>query len=325
MTKHEFIETLNHWGRSKTPFLFLVDFEIQKPVAIKLSEVNSSEILFWMNGFTNEVKVDLISTEKKLELDQRSLLFSDYKTKFDIVKERLVYGDSFLTNLTVKIPISSNYSLKDIYSAAKAKYKLLYHDEFLVFSPETFIKIHNGKIFSYPMKGTIDASVDNAREIILNDRKEIAEHTTIVDLIRNDLSLVATDVTVKRFRYLEELKTTSKNLLQVSSEIEGNLPVDYLSDLGNIIVSLLPAGSVSGAPKKKTLEIIAEAEGGDRGYYTGAVGIFNGESVDSAVMIRYIEKQHGNLFYRSGGGITAQSEIDKEYQEIKDKIYVPID
>jgi len=58
MTKHEFIETLNHWGRSKTPFLFLVDFEIQKPVAIKLSEVNSSEILFWMNGFTNEVKVD---------------------------------------------------------------------------------------------------------------------------------------------------------------------------------------------------------------------------------------------------------------------------
>lgn len=325
MTKHEFIETLNHWGRNRTPFLFLVDFEIQKPVAIKLSEINSSEILFWMNGFTNEVKVDLTSTEKKLELDQRSLLFCDYKTKFDFVKERLVYGDSFLTNLTVKIPISSNYSLKDIFSAAKAKYKLLYHDEFLVFSPETFIKIHNGKIFSYPMKGTIDASVDNAQELVLNDRKEIAEHTTIVDLIRNDLSLVATDVTVKRFRYVEELKTTSKNLLQVSSEIEGNLPVDYLSDLGNIIVSLLPAGSVSGAPKKKTLEIIAEAEGGDRGYYTGVVGLFNGESVDSAVLIRYIEKQQGNLFYRSGGGITAQSEIAKEYQEIKDKIYVPID
>ena len=100
--------------------------------------------------------------------------------------------------------------------------------------------------------------------------------------------------------------------------------MDYHRQLGNLLVKLLPAGSVSGAPKPKTCAIIRHTEGEDRGFYTGVFGYFDGVNLDSGVMIRYIEQQHGTSFYRSGGGITTQSEAAKEYQELLDKIYVPV-
>jgi para-aminobenzoate synthetase component 1 len=193
-----------------------------------------------------------------------------------------------------------------------------------VFSPETFVRIENGKIYSYPMKGTIDASIDNAEEIIINDEKEKAEHITIVDLIRNDLSIVAQDVIVEKFRYIDNIKTHNKNILQVSSRIAGKMPDKYEESIGDIIFKLLPAGSVSGAPKKKTVEIIKYAENYERGYYTGICGIFDGKNLDSAVMIRFIEKIGGELYFKSGGGITFMSDPQLEYQELIDKVYVPI-
>lgn len=237
----------------------------------------------------------------------------------------LNYGDTFLTNLTIKTPVETGHSLRDLFFASKARYKLFVRDQFLVFSPEIFIQIRDGKIYSNPMKGTIDAGVPGAADIILNNRKEMAEHITIVDLIRNDLSMIANDVHVSRFRYIDELKTNHKSLLQVSSEIVGTLSEDYLSKLGNIVTALLPAGSVSGAPKQKTVEVIAQAEQEKRGYYTGVVGYFDGKNLDSGVMIRFIEQVGKKFFYRSGGGITTQSDPEVEYQETIDKVYVPID
>lgn len=174
------------------------------------------------------------------------------------------------------------------------------------------------------MKGTIDADIPGAAEAILNDEKEKAEHITIVDLIRNDLSLVADHVYVSKFRYIDKLKTSHKDLLQVSSEITGTLPPDYHSRIGDILVSLLPAGSVSGAPKQKTVQVIAEAEQEKRGYYTGVFGYFDGHLLDSGVMIRFIEQCNNQLYFRSGGGITTQSDAKTEYQEAIDKVYVPL-
>jgi para-aminobenzoate synthetase component 1 len=211
-----------------------------------------------------------------------------------------------------------------LYFQTLAKYKVCWKNKFLVFSPETFVKIADGKIFSYPMKGTINASILNAEKMILNDQKELAEHVTIVDLIRNDLSTIASGVKVERFRYVEKLRTNQKDLLQVSSEISGILPGDYYSTIGSILISLLPAGSVSGAPKNKTLEIIEESEREKRGYYTGVVGYFDGKNLESGVMIRFIEQVKDLFYYRSGGGITSQSKMENEYQEAIDKIYVPI-
>jgi len=174
------------------------------------------------------------------------------------------------------------------------------------------------------MKGTIDSSVPDAKRKILNDLKETAEHHTIVDMIRNDLSMVSTNVKVEKFRFINRVKTFNKTLLQVSSKITGQLPVDYQAHLGNVLFTLLPAGSICGAPKKKTLEIISKSETYKRGYYTGVFGIFDGSELQSAVMIRFIEKNGTEFLFKSGGGITFYSDPVKEYQELIDKVYVPI-
>jgi para-aminobenzoate synthetase component 1 len=233
-------------------------------------------------------------------------------------------GDTYLLNYTQPTQVETNLSLEEIFHVSSAPYKIYLKDKFVCFSPETFVKIRDGKIYSYPMKGTIDAGIENAEQIILSDSKEIAEHNTIVDLIRNDLSLVAENVTVEKFRYLSHIKTNHKNLWQVSSQISGDLPKNYNESIGDILFTLLPAGSISGAPKKKTLEIIEETENYDRGYYTGVFGIFDGKNLDSCVLIRYIENQNGQLVYKSGGGITFMSEAEKEYEEMLKKVYVPI-
>jgi para-aminobenzoate synthetase component I len=318
---NEFKSVLNKWGQEKVPFLFVIDFEMEKPLAWRVSEIDKEEILFDLNGITND-KQGRISGDVTLEKFPREL--AEYKNAFDKVMNHLSYGDSFLTNLTIKTEISINQSLKQLFHSSHAKYKLWMKDQFLVFSPETFVQIKNGKICSYPMKGTIDAAIPNASEIIISDEKELSEHITIVDLIRNDLSIIATNVQVVRFRYIDTINTSDKTLLQVSSEITGDLPEDYLKCLGDMITSLLPAGSVSGAPKTKTIEIIQEAEEKKRGYYTGVFGYFDGQNLDSGVMIRFIEQQGDRFFYRSGGGITTQSKLESEYQEAIDKIYVPV-
>lgn len=123
--------------------------------------------------------------------------------------------------------------------------------QFVCFSPESFVRIKNGKIYSYPMKGTLDASLPNAEEVLMNDEKEAAEHATIVDLIRNDLSRVAERVRVDRYRYIDVLHTNKGDILQTSSEISGKLPSDYHKRIGDILAAMLPAGSITGAPRIK--------------------------------------------------------------------------
>lgn len=235
----------------------------------------------------------------------------------------MLRGDSFLLNLTVATDLDTDFTLEEIFIRSKARYKLLVPDRFVCFSPETFVILSDGKISSFPMKGTIRADIPNADHIILNDYKESAEHHTIVDLIRNDLNRVATDVRVERFRYIDRLVTNRGEILQVSSQVTGNLPEDYLSRLGDLIFDMLPAGSISGAPKAATVRIIREAEKEDRGFYTGIFGYFDGKSFRSAVMIRFIEQQGNRLRFRSGGGITVNSDCSAEYQEVLQKVYLP--
>lgn len=323
MSIHDFKNQMNEWGRERVPFLFVIDFEMQKPWIKRLDEIDPGKVLYAINGVSNEM-CEVVGQDQLFIQEINPVPFLEYQKKFDFVFERLQYGDSFLVNLTIKNEIKLMAPFKTIFHNSKAKYKLLFDDEFLCFSPEIFVQIRDGKIFSYPMKGTIDAAVQDAAHVILTDQKELAEHVTIVDLIRNDLSLVANDVTVTRFRYLDQISTQHKTLLQVSSEIAGVLPEGYQNRLGDILVALLPGGSVSGAPKVKTAEIIAQAEGEPRGYYSGIVGYFDGTNLDSGVMIRYIERKNDKFFYRSGGGITTQSKAEIEYQETIDKVYVPL-
>jgi para-aminobenzoate synthetase component 1 len=264
-----------------------------------------------------------VSGSDSFRLEMTPVPFERYREAFNSVMQHLRRGDTYLINLTMPTVIEVNLSPADIYSRARAPYRLLVNGRFVCFSPETFVTIHDGIIRSYPMKGTIDASVPEAEKKIMSDEKEIAEHNTIVDLIRNDLSMVADEVRVKRYRYIYRVDTNRGALLQVSSEITGRLPEGRRGEIGTIMSALLPAGSVTGAPKEKTVEILKAIEGYERGFYTGVFGYFNGRDLDSGVMIRFIEEDEGLLIYKSGGGITAMSNVKLEYEELINKVYVP--
>jgi para-aminobenzoate synthetase component I len=318
------ISRMNYYGKNHVPFLFIIDFDIQHPVLIPLADLDGEAILFSINGFANHNDHVYGKTNRAVIQNKYPISYTEYRNKFDFIIRHQMSGNSYLLNLTCPTKIQTDLSFTEIYHRCRAKYRLLYKDTFLVFSPETFITIHDGTISSHPMKGTIDAALPDAEKRILNDEKEFSEHLTIVDLIRNDMNRVATKVTVERFRYVEKVVSSEKTLLQTSSMITGQLGRDYHERIGSIIASLLPAGSVSGAPKKKTVEIIHEAEQYERGYYTGIFGYFDGTKLDSGVMIRYMEKIDDDIYYKSGGGITVYSDPEMEYQELIDKIYVPI-
>ena len=318
---NNFIELMNQYGSEKEPFMFIIDFEMKYPEIFKLSSV-PEDIKFRTPLLSNFDQPE--NCAAGISLIKYPVSYRRYSEAFRNVHRNISLGNSYLLNLTFPTPIETDLTLEEIFSVSVSKYKLLYKNKFVVFSPEIFVRISNGEIKSYPMKGTIEASHTDAEAVILNDGKEMAEHNTIVDLIRNDLSIFADNVEVSRYRFIDEIKTGGDILLQVSSEIKGKLAPGYTNHLGDIITGMLPAGSVTGAPKKQTLEIIRESEKYDRGWYTGVFGVFDGSSLDSAIMIRYIEDDAGRLVYKSGGGITYLSDPEKEYRELISKIYVPV-
>jgi len=322
--REQLIAQINSLAALHIPFLFITDYKILKGYVIKQDELNENFIQFQFGPHAAHHSIPCYPSSEPNRWQLFPVTPKEYQAKFEYVAEQIHKGNSFLTNLTQPTEVKTNLSLFDLFQTGVAKYKLWLRGQFTVLSPETFIQIRDGIISSFPMKGTIDASIPNAQDLVLNDPKEAAEHATIVDLIRNDLSLVASSVEVKQYRYVEKLTTNRQDLLQVSSQISGRLPDNYYERMGDIIFALLPAGSISGAPKTKTLEIIEQVEGYDRGYYTGICGYFDGENLDSAVMIRFIEQNGEQLIYKSGGGITAQSEMMKEYEELIQKVYVPI-
>ena len=302
-------------------FLFILDFSLNNAFIISTSECKTQCILYEIEGKSNFTKE---KSRSDIQVKKHVVPYNAYHEAFQQVQKEIHKGNSYLVNLTFPTPIDVNASLEEIFHASSSRYKILYKDKFLVFSPECFVKIADGKISTFPMKGTIDASLENAEKTLLNNEKETAEHATIVDLLRNDLSRVASNVKVEKFRYIEKISTSGKDLLQMSSIVSGDLPKDYISNIGDILIELLPAGSICGAPKKATLKIIEDSEKYDRGFYTGVFGIFDGINLNSGVMIRFIENQDGQLIYKSGGGITAKSDPLEEYQELIDKIYVPL-
>ena len=373
--KQEIIDKINRLASQDEPFLFVINYQGDKAFIRLLSDINPEECLFdfegrgnlshawketWKEGTSEKETWKKETSEEEISETTWQIeppLYEDYERSFNIVKSNIMAGNSYLTNLTCRVPVSCNLSLEDIFHRAKGKYKLLLRRKrnltpFVCFSPETFVRIKGGRIYSYPMKGTLDASLPNAEKQLMEDRKEAAEHATIVDLIRNDLSRVADDVRVDKYRYIDVLHTNKGDILQSSSEISGRLPEDYPHHLGEILDAQLPAGSITGAPKDKTMQIIQEAEGYDRGFYTGIMGIYDQGELNSAVMIRFIEEETSpvdfeadgeknfkakegkasegkepkasrKLYFKAGGGITSKSDCRKEYEEVIQKIYLP--
>ncbi|WP_300725431.1 aminodeoxychorismate synthase component I [uncultured Bacteroides sp.] len=322
--RDEAVAKMNLWGKQGKSFFFLIGFDEKRCIVERPEDIPSDELLYRFPEVTNAGNT---GTAKPLDFlwETQPESFESYRRSFDVVSRNLHAGNSFLTNLTCATPVKTDLTLRQIFDYAEARYKLWMKDKFVFFSPEIFVRIIDGMICSYPMKGTIDATLPDAENRLLEDMKESAEHATITDLIRNDLSQISDGVTVTRYRYIDKLQTYKGPLLQMSSEIRGRLPEDYATRLGDLFFRMLPAGSITGAPKKKTVDIIREAETYERGFYTGVAGFFDGKNLDSAVLIRFIEQlPDGTMVFKSGGGITFQSDVRAEYNEMKQKIYVPI-
>ena len=310
----DLISKLNYYGKNKTPFFFIISYDLKSYDVIPLSNLPQN-ILYNINDNPTTNKNNLLKIIKPN--------YEQYQKKFNSIINNIKQGNTYIANLTDISIILDDLDLNSVYNNANSKYNLFYKDKFVSFSPETFIKISNNSISSYPMKGTIDANIKNAKDILLNNQKELAEHTMVVDLIRNDLSIVSSNVKVDKFRYIEKINAGNKELYQSSSKITGQLSNNWNEQLGNIITKLLPAGSITGTPKKSTIKILENIENYNRDFYTGIWGIFDGETLDSSVLIRFIEKQNDNLIYKSGGGITIDSNCIDEYNEMINKVYIP--
>ncbi|SFZ98489.1 Para-aminobenzoate synthase, aminase component [hydrothermal vent metagenome] len=309
---------INDLGKKNIPFLFIISYDKTKIFVQELDKLDK-DIFYKVE---NSYNYNMQKKTKNFTFTKSPIDFKTYENSFSKVIEEIRSGNTYLLNLTFKTTIESSLTLKEMFFLSKSKYKLYFKDEFICFSPENFINIENSTISTYPMKGTIDASIHSAKEKILNNEKELAEHVMIVDLMRNDLGIVGRDIDVENFRYVEKIHAGEKDLLQVSSKITAKLKSNWHENIGHILNKLTPAGSITGTPKKSTVEIISNIEDYERGFYTGVFGIYNGKTLNSSVMIRFIEQEENALVYKSGGGITIDSNVKDEYKELIDKIYI---
>ncbi|MDR2532446.1 MAG: anthranilate synthase component I family protein [Oscillospiraceae bacterium] len=188
-------------------------------------------------------------------------------------------------------------------------------------SPETLAKLHNGRLFTFPIAGTRPRGADAHEDALLeqdllSDKKELSEHNMLVDLGQDDLKKISKPGSVKIEKYMRILRFS--HVMHICSEISGDIR-ENLTGL-DTINAVLPAGTLSGAPKARAMQIINELENNKRGIYGGAIGYldFTG-NMDTCIAIRIAYKKGGKVFIRSGAGIVAESVPETEYQECVNK------
>lgn len=324
-------DQMDQWTASHTPFLAIIDFEQQAPLLYRLADLNGKEtpIYYEFPKLNNSAVFshDKVSEDILVTPVKYTRAYEDYTTRFTHAIELMQKEKVDVINLTRETLLEVEGSLKGIYAAANSKYKLLVNNKFVCCSPEIFVRIGEDNVIrTYPMKGTIDANIPDAKNIVLNSEKEQQEHRATVDVLIEEFSEVAESVEVANYRYLDRLTTTDRDLYQVSSEVVGQLKDEYRGKYGSLLKRMLPAGSIVGAPKDRAYQIIRSVEGYKRGYYTGICALYDGLEFDSCVLIRFIEEaEDGKFFYKSGGGITSDSVCDLEFEETLNKIYVPLD
>ena len=188
-------------------------------------------------------------------------------------------------------------------------------------SPETLVKLQDGVLHTFPLAGTRPRGKTKEEDLqlekeLLSDEKEKSEHNMLVDLGRNDLGKISKFGTVEVEKYMSIERYS--HVMHIGSTVRGEIRDDL--DAVHAIEAVLPAGTLSGAPKIRACEIINELENNKRGIYGGAIGYidFTG-NMDTCIAIRIAYKKNGKVFARSGAGIVADSVPEKEYQECINK------
>ncbi len=259
--------------------------------------------------------------------EQADITDEDYKNMVSKGKLHCHRGDVF------QIVLSRQYSQEflgddfNVYRALRSVNPspyLFYFDYggFKIFgsSPEAHLKVSKGTANINPIAGTFRRTGDDERDKVLArqlaaDLKENAEHVMLVDLARNDLSRYAEDVAVEKFREVQFFS----HVIHLVSAVSGKLRPD--SDIIDMMTATFPAGTLTGAPKFKAMQLIDEYEHQSRGYYGGAIGFldFNGK-FNHAIMIRTFLSTGNTLYYRAGAGIVAISDESSELQEVNNKL-----
>lgn len=237
-------------------------------------------------------------------------------------------GDIFQVVLSDPITAPAQGSLFDTYRVLRTTNPSPYmvfmtsdDVEIAAASPETLARLENGRLYTYPLAGTRprgktpeeDAALEAG---LLADEKELAEHNMLVDLGRNDIGRVAALGSVQVESYHDVLKYS--HVMHIGSTVAGDLAPD--KDAVDVVDSILPAGTLSGAPKLRACQIIQDQEGDKRGIYGGAIGYLDfAGNLDTCIGIRLAYKKAGEVCVQSGAGIVADSVPAKEFQECQNK------
>lgn len=243
-----------------------------------------------------------------------------YRTAFDKLHSYILAGDIYQANLTQRFESELEGHIADYYFAMRKKSSAPYsallcinrQQHILSFSPEQFIEVNNQNIISKPIKGTISADTPDAIMHLKNSTKDRAENLMIVDLLRNDLSRVSmlNSVTVPKLFDIER----HRDVYHMVSTIQGRLTP--ATTPFEALLSCFPGGSITGAPKKRAMEIINELECTPRSAYCGSIFYWSDEgNLDSNILIRTVVHDQGKLYCWGGGGIVADSDCDAEYKE----------
>ena len=308
----------------------------QKIILIVNIKVENLEVNYRKAEIELKAMADLIINGKKAE--ERPLkIKSDYRSYFSKekycnmvvkAKEYIKEGDIFQVVLSNKIEAEIEGSILDAYrvlrSTNPSPYMFYFYSndiEISGASPETLVKLENNKLYTFPLAGTRKRGKDKEEDLelekeLLADEKELAEHNMLVDLGRNDIGKISEINSVKVDKYMSIEKFS--HVMHIGSTVSGTLRVD--KDALDAIDSILPAGTLSGAPKLRACEIINELEGNKRGIYGGAIGYidFTG-NLDMCISIRLAFAKNGKVFVRSGAGIVADSVPENEYEECINK------
>ena len=254
-------------------------------------------------------------------------------TMVEKAKEYIVEGDIFQIVLSNRLSAPFEGSLLDTYRFLRtinpSPYMFYFSGtdvEVAGASPETLVKLQDGVLHTFPLAGTRKRGANPEEDVrlekeLLADEKELAEHNMLVDLGRNDLGRISKfgTVEVEKLRSIERFS----HVMHIGSTVRGQIRDD--KDALDAIEAVLPAGTLSGAPKIRASRLIGELEGNKRGIYGGAVGYIDlAGNMDTCIAIRLVYKKNGKVFVRSGAGIVADSVPESEYEESLNKAMAPL-
>lgn len=279
------------------------------------------------NIIRNAPVLDLKTVNQKVDFTC-NVSKEEYCAIVDKTKEYIVDGDIFQAVISRQFQSPYEGSLINPYRVLRTTnpspymvYMNIDGEEIMSTSPETLVRLQDGRLTTFPVagsrpRGTSEEEDKNLEEELLADEKELSEHNMLVDLGRNDLGKISKYGTVEVTKY-KMIHRYSK-IMHICSQVEGDIRKD--KDALSAVEAVLPAGTLSGAPKIRACEMIEEMESVERGIYGGALGYLDfAGNLDTCIAIRMAVKKDGKVYVQAGGGIVADSIPEKEYEESANK------